>query len=49
MNRWSSKKEAVQKIKGISTLASKGQSHERRMNRWSSEKEAVQDIGGTAG
>ncbi len=46
MNRWSSKKEAVQEIGGTSRLALKGLHHERLMNRRSSKKEAVQEIGG---
>jgi hypothetical protein len=38
VNRWSSKKEAVQEIGGISRLALKGLCHERMVNRWSSKK-----------
>ncbi len=44
MNRWSSKKEAVQEIGGISRLALKGLHPERMVNRWSSGNKQIGGI-----
>jgi hypothetical protein len=52
LNRWSSKKEAVQEIGGISMLALKGLCDERMANRWISGNrlfKQIRDISSSSG